>query len=301
MAHKTRINGTAYEISGGRTLVNGTGYSVESGRTLVNGTGYDIDLSNLPPIGTSLNNMTWEEVRAVSDAGLAANYFAVGDRKEVALSNTTVGYTSVSGTYYCYILGIDHNSSREGTNRIHFQFGYTALSDGVHIAFIDVKNTSVYTGNCFHMNNDNTSDGGWSSSYARNTLCPQLKSALPSDLQSVLKTVTKMSDNVGDTANTASHVTETTDTIFLLAEFEVLGKRTYANSAESSYQAQYAFYITGSSTRVRYGHNQTSTKVLWWLRSNRVGGTGFCAVNMAGAATYAAANYSRGFAPAFCV
>lgn len=42
MAHKTLINGTAYDISGGKAMVSGTGYDIASGRTLVGGTGYEI-------------------------------------------------------------------------------------------------------------------------------------------------------------------------------------------------------------------------------------------------------------------
>lgn len=42
MAHKTLVNATAYEISGGRTLVNGTGYSIDKGKTLVGGTAYEV-------------------------------------------------------------------------------------------------------------------------------------------------------------------------------------------------------------------------------------------------------------------
>ena len=40
--HKTLINGTAYEVKGGKCLVNGTVYSIKKGRTLIGGTGYDI-------------------------------------------------------------------------------------------------------------------------------------------------------------------------------------------------------------------------------------------------------------------
>lgn len=43
MAHKTLINGTSYEISGGKTLVNGTAYSIDKGKTLVGGATYNID------------------------------------------------------------------------------------------------------------------------------------------------------------------------------------------------------------------------------------------------------------------
>ena len=42
MAHKTLIDGTAYEVKGGKTLVAGTAYSIQKGRTLVDGTGYDV-------------------------------------------------------------------------------------------------------------------------------------------------------------------------------------------------------------------------------------------------------------------
>ena len=42
MSHKTMVNGTAYEISGGKTLVGGTAYSIKSGKTLVDGTAYEV-------------------------------------------------------------------------------------------------------------------------------------------------------------------------------------------------------------------------------------------------------------------
>lgn len=42
MAHKTKINGTAYEVTGGTTQINGTKYQIGGGRTVVKGTGYDV-------------------------------------------------------------------------------------------------------------------------------------------------------------------------------------------------------------------------------------------------------------------
>ncbi len=44
--HKTLVNGTAYEVKGGKCLVNGTVYSIKKGRTLIDGTGYDIKFSD---------------------------------------------------------------------------------------------------------------------------------------------------------------------------------------------------------------------------------------------------------------
>lgn len=57
MAHKTLINGTAYEIKGGRTLIGGTGYGVNKGRTLIGGTGYDVPFQKTlgtMPVGTKV-------------------------------------------------------------------------------------------------------------------------------------------------------------------------------------------------------------------------------------------------------
>lgn len=272
----------------------GTNHTAPSNKTCA------VSCEFLPAVGTALNDISWEDIGRISDAGLASSYFSVGDRKAVALSGT-VGSLSLSGTYYCYIIGIDHNSSKEGTNRIHFQFGYTAASGGVHIAFIDSTYGSSSSSACFHMNSSNTNSGGWSSSYARGTLCPAFKSAMPSDLQAVLKTTTKYSDNTGGGSNTASYVTATSEEVFLLAEFEVFGTRSYANSAEKNYQAQYAWYSAGNS-KVRYRHSSTGSTASWWLRSVRADASAaFCLVDASGSANYYYAYHSRGFAPAFCV
>ena len=255
----------------------------------------------LPPIGTALNDMSWEDIRMISDAGLASKYFAVGDRKAVALSGTA-GSLGLNDTYYCYIIGIDHNSDIEGTNRIHFQFGYTAASGGIQIAFIDGEYGSNYTaGSHFNMKNVNSNSGGWAKSRMRTTIIPTFKACLPSDLQAVLKTVTKYSDNTGGSSNTASHVTATTDDIFLLAEWEVFGARKYANRAEQNYQAQYAYYSAGNS-KARYRHSSTGSTARWWLRSVHAGESGsFCIVATSGSVSSYNAIYSFGFAPAFCV
>lgn len=301
MAHKTFVNGTAYEVSGGRTLVNGTGYKIDKGRTLVNGTGYDI--SFFPSIGTPLNNMTWAEVRAVSDAGLAASYFSVGDRKAVTLNGTVGSCTFSNQTYYCYIIGIDHNSSKEGANRIHFQFGYTALSGGVQIAFVDSGYNKVQSsGSWFNMNNTNSNAGGWSSSRMRTVTCPAFKSVMPYDLQTVLKVITKYSDNIGGgNLNYIDAITATSDEIFLLAEYEVSETFDESNRAEHNSQVRYAYYSAGNP-RLRYKHNETNTSAGWFLRSpHRANKNAFVYIAYDNDMTGAGAYSSYGFAPAFCV
>lgn len=50
MAHKTMIDGVAYEIIGGKTLVDGTAYSIKNGKTLVGGTAYEVDFQSFVPV-----------------------------------------------------------------------------------------------------------------------------------------------------------------------------------------------------------------------------------------------------------
>lgn len=255
----------------------------------------------LPAIGTALNDMSWADIRRISDAGLASSYFNVGDRKAVTL-NGTVGNLSLNGTYYCYIIGIDHNSAIEGTNRIHFQFGKTELSGGTDICFTDSGyGSGKYSGDWFNMNNANSSSGGWVNSRMRTVICSAFKSAMPSELQAVLKTVTKYSDNTGGGSDNASYVTATYEEVFLLSEFEVFGARTYANSAEQNYQAQYPYYSSDDS-KVKYRHSATGSMASWWLRSVRTGDQYyFCIVSARGRVASDGAVRSLGFAPAFCV
>ena len=134
MAHKTLVNGTVYEVNGGKCLVNGTSYDIKKGRTLINGTGEDIVFSSVSPI---LDENDWTTIREVSDAGQGSNYWSIGERKAITL-NGTVGHLMLSNyTTYAFIIGFNHNASVEGTNRIHFQLAKTALSGGTDVCFCD--------------------------------------------------------------------------------------------------------------------------------------------------------------------
>ena len=303
MAHKTLVNGTAYEVKGGKCLVNGTSYDIKKGRTLINGTGEDIVFSSVSPI---LDENDWTTIREVSDAGQGANYWSIGDRKAVTL-NGTVGHLSLSNyTTYAFIIGFNHNASVEGTNRIHFQLCKTALSGGIDVALCDRYYNN--TGGGFRMNTSNSNSGGWASSNMRTAICGTSLSnysgtmiaVIPAALRAVLKSVTKYTDNVGHSGN-ASAVTATTDYFFLLSEYEVFGSISYANRNESSKQAQYAYYSAGNS-KIKHKHNSTSTAASWWLRSPAAYTSNyFVYVYTDGTVYYTDADISLGFAPGFCV
>ena len=273
-----------------------------------------------PTIGT-LEETSWADISSISSDG--ANYFAVGDTKSVAV-NGTVGTLPLDTTLYVYILGFNHNSAVEGTG-ISFGGFTTSSENGVNVALCDSHYGSNSTGGSkwFNMNHSaNTNSGGWkgcdmrydilgsvevknqqdatsaaTSSPVENTLM----AALPSALRAVMKPITKYTDNVGGGTDTAANVTTTVDYLPLLAEKEIFGSRSYANSTEQSHQAQYAFYANGNS-KVKYNHSSTSSAVFWWERSAYCYGSGtFCRVYVGGNAGSNDAQYSYGVAPVFLV
>lgn len=249
-----------------------------------------------------LDENTWATIRAVSDRGMGERFWEVGDCKAVTL-NGTVGILTLSNfTCYVFILGFNHNAALEGDARIHFAFGKTARTGGTDIAFCDSQYRKTGTSAAFRMNLNRRNQGGWESSYMRQTICTQLKNAAPADLQAVFKSVNKYTNNSGVGAGSIqANVTITVDCFFLLSEYEFFGSIVYANTYEASKQKPYAYYAAGNS-RVKHQHSAVTTVVFVGLRSSVANNThSFVYGNTSGAAAFTYADTSLGFSPAFCV
>ena len=260
-------------------------------------------------VSKTLSSNSWAVIKAVSDAGQGANYWSVGDTKRITLNGKVGAYTFSNFNVDVFILGFNHNSSKEGSNRIHFQIGKVS---GKAVALCDSQYNGSGSSAMFHMNSSDSNSGGWNGSYMRKTLLGNsntpastlensLMAALPSDLLAVMKTVTKYTDNTGAGSNSSGNVTATADYLFLLAEFEVFGTRYWANQYEQNSQKQYDYYKAGNS-RVAYNHSAVSTAVWWWLRSAYYGNSNFfCDVGTDDSSNYGGANYSAGLRPGFAV
>ena len=288
----------------------------------------------LPAVGTALNDCSWEDISKIAAAGLADTYWDVSATKSIVI-NGTVGTLSVSNlTVNAFILGFDHNSAYEGTNKIHFQIGKIGTT---LIGLVDASYGSYKTdgSKIFNMNHwGNYNYGGWAGSDVRydilgstnvapsgygaavttsrvgydatetcatNPVSGTLMAALPADLRAVMKGVTKYADAVGNSSNVAANVKGFVDYLPLLAEFEVQGTRTYANQYEQNYQKQYDYYKNGNS-KVMYRHSATTSTAWWRLRSPSYNnGNGFCYVNTDGSAYDYIARYAGALAPGFVV
>lgn len=269
---------------------------------------------SMPPVGSPLNDFTWEEIGEISKSGLANEYFSVGDAKEIVL-NGTVGETRFDNlSLWTFIIGIYHNPTYEGGAYIHFQFAKDKQTDGNNLCLVDEKyNTGVSTAGCFSMNTTASNSGAWASSPMRNNvlgnsyspespLPGSLMAALPTELLAVMKGATKYTDNTGGgKGNLEANVTATTDYLWLLSEYEVKGKKTTSNDYERNKQSQYAYYASGNPAEFKK-HSDLSTSSIWWLRSVTASSSyKYCCVKADGSVTDGSANTSYGLAPCFCV
>ena len=303
----TSVDGTCTLVvpEEGEWTVSATLGGETSRSNIVNVTSsYDTTLVFISPI---LNDNSWETIRGISDAGTGENFWSIGDRKAVTLNGTVGALTLSNYTTYAFIIGFNHNSSVEGANRIHFQLGKTALSGGTDVALCD--NSYNLIGGGVRMNTSDSNSGGWESSFMRKYICGTsmisysntIIAVIPEALRTVLKYVTKYTNNTGRLQPGMESATATTDYFFLLSESEVFGTFRVANVGESKKQAQYSYYSSGNS-KVKYNYNAIGTAVTWWLRSPvESDSEQFATCYMSGEVSGDDARKSYGFAPGFCV
>jgi hypothetical protein len=282
---------------------------------------------------TSLNEATWEQISEASAKGMAENYFAVGDTKMIRV-NGTIGSLTVNNDFGVYIIGFNHNRAIEG-NGITFGTFKSALEGGKNIALNHTSGASgMYGDVLFNINHTGGyNGGGWAASdmrydilgstdvppsphnatkydsavgYDASVTCATdpventLMSALPADLRAVMKPMTIYTDNKGYSNGTEEAVTASVDYLPLLAEYEIFGKNSSANTFEKNKQAQYAYFSLGNS-KTKYKHDATSTTANWWTRSVRKDDTNSWCFVYSGSAASGSVNSFQTIAPIFKV
>ena len=278
---------------------------------------------------------SWSDISAIAQEGTAGNYWAVGDTKAVALSGT-VGTLSLNTTLYVYIIGINHRS----TNGVTFQGFKTAQTDGISVALVDSHYASSSTDGSLWFNMSHWGQynyGGWkgcdlrydilgstdvapsgygaapasnrvgydaTSTAATNPVENTLMAALPASLRAVMRKMTIYTSNsYNGSTGSGLTITSSDDYLPLLAEFEIFGDRTYANTTEQNYQAQYTYYANGN-TSGKTGYPSGTQRIKWWQRSpyyNNASSANFLHVYSTGFTGSSNADISNALAPIFLI
>ena len=165
---------------------------------------------------------------------------------------------------------------------------HDAYADGSTTAPLTFQLHDCYATTYRMMNANNF--GGWNQSEMRNTHLPAILALMPTEVQSAIRKVKKLTAAGG----MSTQIVENADKLFLLSEFEVFGTTTYSTAGEGS---QYAYYAAGNS-RVK---NVNGSANIWNLRSPRKSNTlQFCNVDASGALVTNNSNTAHGVSFAFC-
>lgn len=230
----------------------------------------------------SFANNTWAQIAAFAESGKAADVYKVGDEKQIELST--------GETITLVILGFNHDDKTDGGKA------------GITIGMKNCLTTK------YPFNPTNTNVGGWNGSTMRTSTMQTLLSQLPSDLQSVIKTVNKKATS----GNNATDIVVSPDKLFLLSVIEIMGDISPANGAGYVGEGeQYEYWRTikdgaGTGTaanpdRIKYTGDDGATTA-WWLRLPGVGSTThFRAVGTTGVVGINGASRSSGVSFGFCV
>ena len=208
----------------------------------------------------------WSEIITACQTGAVPTTWEVGDSKTMTIGGKD---------YQVDIIGKNHDSYADGS-------GTAPVTFQLHDSY----------GNKYAMNGTMTNSGGWESSQMRQTSLPAILAAMPSEVQTAIRQVTKLTSE----GNKSTTIATTADELFLLSEVEAAGTHSYSVTGEG---IQYAYYAAGNSRIKKVG----STATAWWLRSPYSGNAKtFCQITNAGAVSNlnASAAGGIGVSPAWC-
>ena len=216
------------------------------------------------PYEAAFADNTWEQIISVCQKGIVPPSWKVGDQKAMTINGAE---------YMIDIIGINHDDYADGS-------GKAPLTFQLHDCYGETKN----------MNRSNTNKGGWTSCAMRTTHLPAILSQMPTEVQSGIREVNKLTS----AGNQSATINTTADKLFLLSEIEIFGSVSFSKSGEGT---QYDYYKAGNS-RVK---NYNGSARTWWERSpDDSNSTYFCFVDGGGGAYHANASGARGVAFGFC-
>ena len=211
----------------------------------------------LPEIGTPLNNISWRKLNLISKKNKFKEYLKIGDEKELIIGEYSYSYynfgneitiTHPKTTYHVQILGFNHDDLSDGSGKA-----------GITVGLKEIMTTY------YNMNLTNTNIGGWKDSEMRTYLNNDVYNALSSDLQTVIKTVNKVSDN-GNRDTTTLNITQ--DKLFLFSTTEVGLDGAYSVDGQG---VKYEYFVDDISRTKKCLNNPTNSFDSWWLRSTWIG------------------------------
>lgn len=250
------ITGTTVDVTG---LTNDTEYFFAIYTVNAKGRKKKSEVVSATPADlkiVSFADGTWDEISDMLDAHYAgriniADYWSVGDVKTGVPLSTIAAVSPLTDTHNAQnidlvIIGIEHDDLASAIN------GKTKAA--ITLSMKDCLNTKG------RIHSSSNPKIRWTTS-PRKTWMSSFKSALPSTLSNIIKTVTKVSVYFTDENNTLATETSS-EQCFLPSNWEVFGKN-YRDYITEQDGTQYDYYKT-QSNRVKKVESSANN---WWIRS----------------------------------
>lgn len=229
---------------------------------------YNVELTSnttLPEIGKTAEQYTWDEIKAISNAGQAADYFKLGDTKTIV--------TNEGQEIVVEVVGINEDTNADGSGPVGISWA----------SQITIEERQM------HPTEDINS---WVDSETRRWLQEDFYQELPEDLQSAIVSVNKTYyDNADKTTKTC------VDSLWIPSYREIFGNPNNNPNFETE-GPDYTEFFHSENARVRYALDGSDT--YWWVRTaafNRDVGY-FYAVNKI--SYFGAATMTAGILLCFC-
>lgn len=200
----------------GNTVNNGTTGGTEGGASGGGSTGAD-SATIQAAVAKDAKDWTLDEQKAaatdIAKNGTSSPIYAKAKAAMDAGTRWSIKLTDGKSLEY-RIIGINHDDLADGSGKA----GLTFLTTSTTISS--------------RMNATNTCDGGWEKSELRQKMnSGEIWNLMPSDFQSKVKAVKKLTNNVGGgSENKNAAVTATTDKLFLLSYSEIVPTSYWASS-----------------------------------------------------------------------
>lgn len=206
---------------------------------------------------------TWADVIRACEERVVPATWEVGDQKSMTINGTD---------YLIDIIGKNHDVYSDGS-------GTAPLTFQLHDCY----------GTKYPINSEITNVGGWTNCVMRTTHLPAILALMPSEVQTGIKEVNKLTSAGGQSAT----INTSADKLFLLSEIEIFGQYEQSAAGEGNH---YGYYSAGNSTIKNIG----GSAVGWWTRSPKLTSESFAYVRTGGGIGNMSAASENGVSFAFC-
>lgn len=228
-----------------------------------------------PSVDPVFANNNWATISAVVRSGNIPTSWAVGDTKDITLSNgQTISYRIADK-----------------------QAGRYALADGSGSSNIVLEPIVLISNLLAPMNSNGYNSGGFAQSEMRTVTLVNVLSMFPTDVQNAMSEVLVLSGTGGgETSGTSSSANK----LFLPAETEMFSSATRSIGRAECPLGQFDYYKAHNNDSDRVKQKDGSDRT-YNLRSPTSTRNSFCAISVTGSASYKSAYDSCGVAPFFAI